>query len=303
MFLGRACVWICLPRTFQDADIWRRSGFWHHLASNKISLQCTSWTFRARYVCWCAFHDGPLYREIFILSLQIPNVLRQFSFLLIFDMIEWVKRSTDPMFDVTMGSSDGAEICELVDLFLLNKLVLQLGNCNVGHYRDDGLALIPGTNGRDADVARKRLVKVFDQVGLRITAEVNHQIVNFLDITLNLNSGKFTHYRKPNNVNPQYIDSRSNYHLSIIKQVPKSINQRISSPCPKIKQSFDTCKPVYESALKESNYNVSLEYSNRNPTSTPTSSSTKQKRHRAIIWFNPPFRKSAKRTSAENFYN
>ena len=34
--------------------------------------------------------------------------------------------------------------------------------------------------------------------------------------------------------------------------------------------------------FKESNYNVSLDYSNHNPTSTPTSSSTKQKRHRAV---------------------
>ena len=99
---------------------------------------------------------------------------------------------------------------------------------NVGLYRDDGLALIPGTNRRDADIARKRLFNVFRQISLKITVEINHQIVNFLDITLNLNNGKFTPYRKPNN-DPLYINSSSNHPPAIIRQVPKCINQCISS--------------------------------------------------------------------------
>ena len=41
-----------------------------------------------------------------------------------------------------MGSHDGAEICELVNLFILSKLAEDLGNKNVELYRDDGLALI-----------------------------------------------------------------------------------------------------------------------------------------------------------------
>ena len=36
------------------------------------------------------------------------------------------------------GSYDGAETCELVGLFLLSQL--QHLNCNIGLYRDDGLA-------------------------------------------------------------------------------------------------------------------------------------------------------------------
>jgi hypothetical protein len=31
----------------------------------------------------------------------------------------WVKRNNETMFDVTMGSYDEAEICELVELFIL----------------------------------------------------------------------------------------------------------------------------------------------------------------------------------------
>ena len=41
-------------------------------------------------------------------------------------------------FDVTMGSFDGAETCELVGLFLLSQLTHL--DVNVGLYRDDGPA-------------------------------------------------------------------------------------------------------------------------------------------------------------------
>ena len=37
---------------------------------------------------------------------------------------------------------DGAEICELVGLFILNHLSKKFGKESIGLYRDDGLALI-----------------------------------------------------------------------------------------------------------------------------------------------------------------
>ena len=49
----------------------------------------------------------------------------------------WVKQHSP--FDVTMGSFDGAETCELVGLFLLSKIAHLKIDC--GLYRDDGLAL------------------------------------------------------------------------------------------------------------------------------------------------------------------
>ena len=49
----------------------------------------------------------------------------------------WAKKSSD--FDLTMGSFDGAEVCELVGLYLLSRL--QHLAMNVGLYRDDGLAM------------------------------------------------------------------------------------------------------------------------------------------------------------------
>ena len=67
-----------------------------------------------------------------------------------------------------MGSFDGAEVGELVGLYVLNLLVKRFGNENVGLYRDDGLALI--TSGRLADKMRKDLCAQFLEFGLKITA-------------------------------------------------------------------------------------------------------------------------------------
>jgi hypothetical protein len=133
---------------------------------------------------------------------------------------------------------------------------------------------------------------IFGQIGLKITAQVNNQVVNFLDITLNLENEKFAPYRKPNN-QPLYVDSRSNHPPSILKQIPISINKRVSS-LSSDQESFDECKPFYESALKHSNYNGSLEYSPNSPSSPP---STKQRHQRNIIWFS----KSVKTNIAWNF--
>ena len=44
----------------------------------------------------------------------------------------WVKKGDDKLFDVTMGSFDRAEICELVGLYLLDKLSSLIRRKNVG---------------------------------------------------------------------------------------------------------------------------------------------------------------------------
>ena len=74
-----------------------------------------------------------------------------------------------------MGSYDGADVCELVGLFILNFLSEHLGKKNVGLYRDDGLAIVKGKNGQLVDIVRKKLHTIFQQTGLKITAQVNHK--------------------------------------------------------------------------------------------------------------------------------
>ena len=138
----------------------------------------------------------------------------------------WTKSSSESLFDVAMGSYDGAEICEMVGLYILNKISAIFSKNRVGLNRDDGLALVKGNSTRNADMARKSLNETFHQFGLKITCEVSHHLAHFLDVTLDLNSNRFVPFRKPLNTT-QYVDSRFNHPPSIIKHIPQSINTRI----------------------------------------------------------------------------
>ena len=51
----------------------------------------------------------------------------------------WKKQSADSSFDVTMGSYDGAEICELVGIYILSSLTKEIQKEHSGLYRDDGV--------------------------------------------------------------------------------------------------------------------------------------------------------------------
>ena len=53
----------------------------------------------------------------------------------------WVKKLANKNFDVPMGCYDGAELCELVGSFILNKLTSIVNKFNIGLYRDDGLGI------------------------------------------------------------------------------------------------------------------------------------------------------------------
>ena len=60
------------------------------------------------------------------------------------EKITWRKKVEDENgtnFDVTMGAPDGAEVCELVGLFLLSEIKEAFPSLDFGLYRDDGLAV------------------------------------------------------------------------------------------------------------------------------------------------------------------
>ncbi|GFO31814.1 DNA polymerase [Plakobranchus ocellatus] len=94
-------------------------------------------------------------------------------------------------FDVTMGSFDGAETCELVGLYLLS----QLKNLyiNVGLYRDDGLAVTTQI-AIEAESTKKKISKIFKDNGFNITIEANKKAVDFLDISFDLRTGPYKPY-------------------------------------------------------------------------------------------------------------
>ena len=77
---------------------------------------------------------------------------------LLFDKdIPWEKKESQNMFDVTMGSYDGAEVCELVGLLILHKLGNLYQANDIGLYRDDGLSVFNNVNGSQAERIKKNI--------------------------------------------------------------------------------------------------------------------------------------------------
>ena len=99
----------------------------------------------------------------------------------------WVKKD-NPEFDVTMGSYDGAELCELVVLYLLDLLTKGFGKQNIGLYRDDGLSCFENISGPDSEKIKKKLFKIFKCNRQSITVECNLIVTDFLDVSFDLKS-------------------------------------------------------------------------------------------------------------------
>ena len=97
-----------------------------------------------------------------------------------------------------MGSFDGAEVCELVGLYLLHHLAKIFGKEAVGLYRDDGPAILRNASGPDAERVRKKVTQFFQYHQLKVTVDTNLIQTDFLDVTLNLSTGRYWPYRKPN---------------------------------------------------------------------------------------------------------
>ena len=119
------------------------------------------------------------------------------------------------LFNVTMGSFDGAETCQLVIClnFMLSLLQSELGN-NIGLYCDDGLGVF-NKPPREIENTKKEICRIFYEHGLRITIEANKTITHFLDVTLKLEPGIHEPYMKPNN-SPRYINIHSNHPPNVL---------------------------------------------------------------------------------------
>ena len=131
------------------------------------------------------------------------------------------------VFDVTRVSFDGAEICELVGLYILHLLSSKFNKDQVGLFRDDGLAAFE-LSGPQSDRAIKDIVQIFKDCGLRVTIEILLHQTDFLDVTFDLPTGRLWPFRKPNN-EPLYIDTKSNHPPTILKHLPNAICSRLCS--------------------------------------------------------------------------
>ena len=187
-----------------------------------------------------------------------------------------------------MGSLDGAEVCELVGLFILDKLTNASPTRTSAYTGTTALQYSEIWAPEPRKKIKKRFMLCFEDIELKITVQSNIKVVNYPDITLNLSNGKFYPYRKPND-KPLYINTRSNYPPSIIKQLPSGINKRISSfSCNA--EEFEKAIPAYNDALQKSGFTQRQAFNDK--INTDTEKSKKKSRHHNIRWFNPPYSES-----------
>lgn len=206
----------------------------------------------------------------------------------------WKKTSADDLFDVTMGSFDGAETCELVGLYILEQVEDILPKANIGLYRDDGLAVI-NKPPRAAESIKKKLCEKFKQLDLEITSEANLRVTDFLDITFDLNRNEYRPYSKPGD-RTMYVHAESNHPRTITKKITQSIQTRLSN-ISSSKEIFIEAKPKYEEALNKAGHKDKLNY---NPTQK-ANDERKRNRKRKITWYNPPYSKHVKTNVGKTF--
>ena len=72
------------------------------------------------------------------------------------------------LFDFTMGTYNGAEVCKLVGIFMLNKISEEYNKNDAGLFRDDGLAVFKNINGSESERIKKNFQSLFKKYGLEI---------------------------------------------------------------------------------------------------------------------------------------
>ncbi len=122
---------------------------------------------------------------------------------------------------------------------------------------------------------------------------LNQLTTNFLDLTFDLTNGTYKPYRKPND-EPLFVNRLSNHPPFVIRQLPASVNTRINSlSCDR--ETFDNAAPLYNDALRRSNFETMLTYEE------PSTNSTRRNRQRKIIWYNPPYSRNVETNIQRNF--
>ena len=214
----------------------------------------------------------------------------------------WVKKEGDEDFDIPMRCYDRSGICELVGIYIQDKLCKLMNQKDFGLYRDDGLGILRNTSGPEADQKRKSIIKIFKECGFSITCEVNQKMVDFLDVRFNSNEQSYEPYRQPNN-EPVYINIQSNHPPNRTADVPKAISNRLANiSCNK--NVFDRNVGIDQAALKNCGFDGKITYNNQSEQASNVNieeANQARKRQRAIIWYNPPYSMNVKTNIGKTF--
>ena len=144
---------------------------------------------------------------------------------------------------------------------------------------DDGLAVLKNKSGPQSEQVKKNIQKIFKEHGLDIILQCNMKIVSYLDVTFNLNDGTYKPYTKPNN-EIKYLHEDSNHPLSVIRQIPLSLESRLSTLSFNEKM-FQEAVPPYRKALQISGHRHTFTYKRpKNDNNSTTINKIKRNRKR-----------------------
>ena len=119
------------------------------------------------------------------------------------------------------------------------------------------LAVFKNESGPESEKIKKSIQAVFRENELKITIH-NLKIVDYLDVTFNLTDSSYRPFNKTNN-EINYIHKQSNHPPSIIKQLPLSVERRLSKLSSNEK-IFNDSIPIYQEVLVKSGYSHKLTY-------------------------------------------
>ena len=89
----------------------------------------------------------------------------------------------------------------------------------------------------------KKLKKIFDKEGLKITLESGKDCTDYLNLYLDLKNDIYRQWRKPNS-NPLYINTNSNHPPQCKKLIPSMIEKMISRNSSS-KEEFDKVEETF----------------------------------------------------------
>ena len=86
--------------------------------------------------------------------------------------------------------------------------------------------------------------------------------MDFFDVELDFCNDTYAPFRK-STFQARYVNTQSNYRRYVVRQIPKSINKRLSI-ISKNENSFDRAKEHYQEALTKGGHKHKLKYSSGN---------------------------------------
>lgn len=126
----------------------------------------------------------------------------------------WIKKNTNNMFDVTMGSQGrrtnvrvNRSLCDVLDSIQILKWswpVLWRWSCNLQSDSERNWKIIVNLNLNlnlklEREKTKEEVIQVFKSNGLKITIDADKKIVNLFYVTFNFTKGSYKPYMKPNN--------------------------------------------------------------------------------------------------------